>query len=114
MLQLMAPAAQKEIYHRFVYESGRAAAEIGLWFFDPNRAARVDESKITCPILIIAGAQDRITPASVVRKIAAKYRATATYREFADHAHWVVGEPGWPEIAGYISGWLDQALSHRR
>ncbi|MFC1912553.1 alpha/beta hydrolase [Chloroflexota bacterium] len=114
MLQLMTPEEQKEIYSRFVYESGRAASEIGFCIFDPNKASKVDETKITCPVLIIAGTQDRITPASVVRKIAAKYSAVSTYREFADHAHWVVGEPGWQEIAEYVSDWLDQALSNRR
>lgn len=114
MLQLMTPEEQKEIYSRFVYDSGRAAAEIGFWIFDPHKASKVDESKITCPVLIIAGAQDRITPVSVVRKIAAKYRAVSTYREFANHAHWVIGEPGWQEIAEYTSGWLDQALSNSR
>ena len=114
MLQLMTPEEQKEIYSRFVYESGRAASEIGFWIFDPNKASKVDESKITCPVLIIAGAQDRITPVSVVRKIAAKYRAVSTYREFANHAHWVVGEPDWQEIAECVSGWLDQALSNSR
>ncbi len=30
------------------------------------------------------------------------------YKEFANHAHWVVGEPGWQEIAEYISDWLNQ------
>jgi len=114
MLQLMTPEEQKEIYSRFVYDSGRAASEIGFWIFDPNKASKVDESKITCPVLIIAGAQDRITPVSVVRKIAAKYRAVSTYREFANHAHWVVGEPDWQEIAECVSGWLDQALSNSR
>jgi non-heme chloroperoxidase len=39
----------------------------------------VDESKVTCPVLIVAGEKDRITPASVTRKIVEKYKGVATY-----------------------------------
>jgi len=111
MLQLMPAEEQKELYDRCVYESGRAACEIGYWFLDRKRAAEVDESKVTCPVLVVAGAQDKATPLSVVRKIADKYGSVSTYREFAEHSHWVVGEPGWQDIAEYIDGWLKQVLS---
>jgi len=114
MLHLLTIEEQKEIFGRFVYESGRAVCEIGFWFLDSKGAAKVDESKVTCPVLVIAGTQDRITPASVVRKVADKYRAVSTYKEFTDHAHWVIAEPGWQEIAEYISDWLNQALSESR
>lgn len=99
---------QREVYDKFVYESGRAVYEIGYWLFDTKKAAYVDEQKVTCPVLVIAGGQDRITPASVVRKVAEKYKSVATYKEFEDHAHWVVAEPGWPKIAEYIISWLKQ------
>jgi pimeloyl-ACP methyl ester carboxylesterase len=106
-LHLLSPDRQKEIFGRFVPESGRAAWEIGLAPLDGKRASEVDESKISCPVLVAAGTEDRLTPASVVKKIADKYRRVSTYREFADHAHWIVGEPGWEEIARFILGWLD-------
>ncbi len=109
MLHLLPVEEQKKTFERFVYESGRAASEIGLWRFDRRGAAAVDGSKITCPVLVIGAAEDRITPVSVVRKIAEKYRGkAATYREFPGHAHWVVAEPGWEEIAGYVNDWLSQ------
>ena len=110
MLHLLPLDQQKETYARFVYESGRAAAEIGFWLLDSKGASQVDESKVTCPVLVIAGAQDRITPASVVRQVAQKYKAVSTYKEFGNHAHWVVAEPGWQEVAGYTAGWLKQVL----
>jgi hypothetical protein len=50
-------------------------------------------------------------PVSITRKIAEKYKRVSTYKEFPDHSHWVVGEPGWQEIAEYIKEWLHQALS---
>jgi len=113
MLHLLPPEEQRETYDKFVYESGLAASEIGFWLFDPKGAAKVDESKVTCPLLVIAGSEDRITPASVVRQVAKKYKAVSTYREFTNHAHWVIAEPGWEEIAEYISDWLNQVLRER-
>lgn len=111
MLHLLPGEEQKETFDKFVYESGLAACEIGFWLFDSKRASKVDESKVTCPVLVVAGTEDRITPASVVRKVAQKYKAVSTYKEFANHAHWVIMEPGWEEIAEYILDWLDEVLS---
>jgi pimeloyl-ACP methyl ester carboxylesterase len=108
MLHLMTEKEQWEIFNKLVYESGRAATEIGYWPFDPKRASSVDESGVTCPVLVIAGRLDRITPASVASKIAKKYKAVSTYKEFKNHAHWVVGEPGWQEVADYASSWLTE------
>ena len=110
MMRLLPAEERKETYARLVYESGRAVFEIGFWLFDSRGASRVDQSKIDSPVLVIAGGQDNITPLSVVRKVAQKYEAAATFKEFPNNAHWVIAEPGWREIAEYISDWLDQAL----
>ena len=106
MLQLMPVEDQQELFSRFVYESGRAAYEIGYWFLDWKRASEVGESKIDCPVLIIAGIHDKATPASVIRQVADKYKAVVTYKEYDNHSHWVIGEPGWQEIAEYTLDWL--------
>jgi pimeloyl-ACP methyl ester carboxylesterase len=106
MLHLLPPEEQRATYERFVFESGRAACEIGLWPLDPHRATRVDEAAVQCPMLVIAGREDRITPASVVRKTAAKYANRASFREFAGHAHWLMAEPGWQDIAAFVEQWL--------
>jgi len=106
MMHLLTPEEQRENYGRFVHESGRATSEIGMWPFDFGGASRVDESGITCPVLVIGGGQDRITPAKVVRQVGIKYAATGTYKEFPEHAHWVLGEPGWQDVAAYIHKWL--------
>ena len=64
--------------------------------------------KVTCPVLVISGGLDRITPAKFVKKVADKYNAD--YEEFKDHAHWVIGEPKWDEVAQYASDWLDKSV----
>lgn len=95
------PAEQRKTeYENVVWESGRAATEIGFWL----KESTVDASKIDCPVLVVSGSEDRITPESVVRKVAEKYGAT--YKTFENHAHWVVGEPGWENIAAYIDDWI--------
>lgn len=110
MMHLLSDSEKKVYYDRLVYESGRAAKEIGFWLFDLKGAAKVDESKVTCPVLVISGAEDRITPSSVVRKVAKKYKNVSTYEEFENHAHLVIVEPGWEDIAEFVSDWLNQVL----
>ena len=105
-LHLVPEPQQKEIFDQLVHESGRVIFEIGFWPMDLRHAARVDARKVSCPMLVISGREDRIVPASVVRQVAKKYAHVATYREFANHAHWVVGEPGWEDIARYVGDWM--------
>src|SRR6056297_889578 len=106
MLHLLPPDEQKETYEKFVYESGRAMFEIGYWLLDSNGAAKVDASKVACPVLVVAGAEDRASPPSVARPIAERYKSVSTYKEFEGQAHWMVAEPGWQEVAEYIEAWL--------
>ncbi|HXH73190.1 MAG TPA: alpha/beta hydrolase [Mariprofundaceae bacterium] len=105
-LHLTPDAERKAVFERLVHESGRAFFEMGLWPFDRRHASRVDATRVQCPMLVIAAGQDRSTPASVVRKLAEEYRHVAEYREFPNHAHWVLGEPGWEEIADSVLDWL--------
>ncbi|MBI4843829.1 MAG: alpha/beta hydrolase [Nitrospirae bacterium] len=107
-LHLMPEKDQKEAYDKLVYESGRAAFEIGLWFLDNKKATKVHPEDVKCPLLVITGKEDRIIPASVVKKVADRYMGVSTYKEFTNHAHWVIGEPGWEDIADYIYEWLGE------
>jgi pimeloyl-ACP methyl ester carboxylesterase len=105
------PEEQRRRYDRMVYDSGRVATEIGYWLFDGKSASRVDEKKITCPVLVVGGGEDRIVPASVVRQVAHKYRAVAQYREFPEQAHMVISQPGWEQVAAYVGDWLARTLA---
>jgi non-heme chloroperoxidase len=106
-LHLVPPGQQRAIYEKLVHESGRAAFEIGFWALDRGRAAEVDRAKITCPVLVVAAEEDRLVPAKVVRKVARRY-PQALYRELPGHAHWVIGEPGWEDVAGLVATWLER------
>lgn len=106
---------QRKIHGRLVYESGKAATEIAFWlFYRKPRPSHVD--KVRCPMLFIAAKDDKITPAKFVVKNARKYGACADpdapkhYKVFPNHAHWVLGEPNWKEIALYVEAWLRRVL----
>ena len=105
MMHLMSEAEQIKFYEQMVYDSGRATSEVGFWYFDPRKTTRVDEKKVTCPLLLIGAVQDRITPVSASRKIAQKY-THADYKEYPGHAHWILHEPGWDKVASDILEWL--------
>lgn len=104
------PAARHEaLYAEAVYDSGRVYADLARPIDqDPHRTAEVDEQKVRVPVLTIGGAQDRTTPAEHVRLVAQKYaRVGGDQREYAQHAHWIVDEPGTDRVTADIAAWLD-------
>jgi len=105
-LYLLSPDEQKKVFDKFTYESPRAAWEISFWYFDRHEATYVDESKVTSPVLTVVGAQDRLTPPTIARKIHNKYKHVSTYREFDRHSHFIIAEPGWEEVAKSIKAWI--------
>jgi alpha-beta hydrolase superfamily lysophospholipase len=105
-MHLIPESERRKKYEKEVYESGRASFEIGFWTFDSNKSSRVDETKMTQPMLIISGLEDRITPNAVHQKIAKKYQHIAELKEYENHAHSIIHEPGWETIADDIFEWL--------
>lgn len=100
-MNTMSHEKQIGVYRDFVYESGLAAYEIVSGKID------VDENKVTCPVLVIAGGQDRATPPKVVRKVADKYNALCV--EYPGHCHVsLVKGLGWEKIAEDISRWIEK------
>ena len=99
---------RRAIFERFVPESGLATFEILHWPLDVRCAARVAAWKVDCPMLCLAGSDDRINPPSTVRRIAQRYNGQATFEELSGHSHWPIGEPGWDKVAARVLTWLDQ------
>jgi alpha-beta hydrolase superfamily lysophospholipase len=98
-------ADQQKGYSDMVYESGRVLSEIALPQFDKHKAAYVPIDKVTCPILFVGASLDRATPAVSVKK-ASKLYPQAEYKEYAQFAHWVLGEAGWEQVAQDILAWI--------
>ncbi len=99
----LSPEPQAEMYARMVPESGRAARELAFGLIP------VDEHKVDCPTLVVGAQWDRITPAAVQRRIAAKY--DAEYREMAGHGHMLMLEEGWEQSFKGILTWIDRAIA---
>ncbi|MFP4480878.1 MAG: alpha/beta hydrolase [Desulfohalobiaceae bacterium] len=102
------PTTEREyIYNRCVWESGWALTEIAFWFLG-LKGAWVNSEYVTCPVLTVAGSDDRIITAKTSRKVARRYKYVSTYLELGDHAHWIIREPGWEKAAAYIQAWIQE------
>jgi len=96
-------ADRRLLYDAVVPDSGTVGRQIAL------TGVRVDVSQVRCPMLCVVGVDDNATPARSVRRIAAKY--DADLREYPNHAHMLMEEPGWEGIASDMLAWLDAALA---
>ena len=91
---------------RLVPESGKALFEMLQWGLDLSRASEVDTGAVHCPLLVLAGAEDRSSPPATVERIAALYRPRATFETLPGMGHWLQGEPGWEAVAARALDWL--------
>ena len=98
----MTAEQQAWAYPQLVAESGRAAREMALG------SIAVDPAGIRCPTLVLGAEHDRITPASVERRIAAHYGSE--YLEAAGHAHMLMLEEGWELLFGQVLSWLARVV----
>lgn len=79
------------IYQKLGYESGRAIFEIGFWPFDRKKTTYVNFGAVLCPLLIVSGAEDRITPNYSHRQLVKKY-PQAVLKTYQHHAHHLLAE----------------------
>jgi pimeloyl-ACP methyl ester carboxylesterase len=104
---------QRDVFGRLGAESGKVLFQNMLWHLDLERTAAVDAAKVTCPLLCLTGAEDKVVAAATVRAVAETYGANATYRAFPGFSHWIIGEPGWQVFADNVESWLDTTLANR-
>ena len=109
-----APLAEvRAAYERHVVpETRRIFFQAAISMLDPGSPMRVDFGNPTrAPLLLVAGSDDHIVPAAQNRSNFAKYRgskARTDFQEFRGRTHWIIGQDGWEEVAGYVAGWLDE------
>ena len=93
-------------YDRYVVPESRQVPRESL-----TATAKIDFHKEHEPLLMIAGAEDHIIPASLVQSNYKKYDApysVVDFLEFPGRVHFLIGQKGWQEIADAIDGWLKQ------
>ena len=99
---------------RAVYEQ-QVIPTSGRLFLQALLAPLTNETKVNFrnslrgPLLIIAGELDRTVEATMNLANDQKYaRSTSVtdYRAFPGRTHWIVGQPGWEEVADYVMDWI--------
>jgi pimeloyl-ACP methyl ester carboxylesterase len=76
-----------------------------------GEAGHIDLDATHQPLLFIGGSEDQIIPASLNQKNAEAYTdevSITEFKEFAGRGHYICGQPGWDEVAGYIADWLQK------
>ncbi|MDP3870848.1 alpha/beta hydrolase [Phenylobacterium sp.] len=101
---------QDKLISSLVYESGRALSEIAFWWADGGHATRVPAGAVRCPVYVVSAGQDKLTPASVVRKVVARYPG-ATHRHWPERGHWVIDDLDTEDMVHEIDGWLRPILT---
>jgi pimeloyl-ACP methyl ester carboxylesterase len=103
-LDRLPPPAQRALFERMVPESGRALWETLNWWLDPFMTTQLSPGRISAPVLVAVGSDDRIHPPATVRQTAASLGAE--HRVFEQMSHWLIGEPGYETVAGACLDWI--------
>ncbi|WEV49509.1 alpha/beta hydrolase [Acinetobacter sp. ESL0695] len=109
-MNLQTQKVRDQFYNHLVAESGRAYAEMALWFFDAKKAAYVDTKVLFAPVLVISGSEDKVVVSSIAKATAKKYKhATYILLQGADHMY-MMGH-SLSKTISYIQTWLEQHRS---
>lgn len=100
------PAERAALLQRLIPESGRAVFETVHWGLDMGRASEIDPRKADCPLLVLAGGEDRLNPPGTVERVVALYKGKARFEKLPAMGHWLMGEPGWELVADKVLTWL--------
>ncbi len=97
------PEAEREgIIARMTRESALAVRETLTWWMDPFMTTSV--GKLSMPVLVVNGERDIVHSASTARAVARKLGAD--FHAMPGMSHWLVGEPGWDQVAQIALTWL--------
>jgi pimeloyl-ACP methyl ester carboxylesterase len=103
-------AAQRAVFEKLGPESGRALFELFFWMFDDMRASAVEAARVRCPVLVVAGSDDKVVSAATGRKIAQLYGRLGMFHEVRGRGHMLPVEPGAAELAGMCADWMADVL----
>lgn len=97
-------------YERYAVPGpGRPLFQAAFANFNPHAASRIDfHNDDRAPLLAIAGAADHVSPPSINRTIAKlqhRSKSITAYKEFAQRNHFILGQPGWEEVADFALAW---------
>ena len=90
-------------------ESAQAVRQTLNWWLDPFMTTSLGPGPIGVPSLVIAGERDVVHPAVTCAAVAE--RIGAQFKVMPGMSHWLMGEPGWNEVAGAVLAWAAETVS---
>ncbi|CAN7502629.1 alpha/beta hydrolase [Phenylobacterium sp. LjRoot219] len=96
-LDRMTQAEAQPILARLRPESAQALRETLNWWLDPFMTTSVGSGPLPAPSLVISGEADQVHPATTGRLVAE--RIGGAFLSFPKMSHWLIGEPGWEQVA---------------
>ena len=108
-LDKMPKAAREAAVARLRPESAMAVRETLNWWLDPFMTTSVGPGAIAAPSLVISGQGDVVHSSATARAVAD--RIGATFKVMPAMSHWLVGEPGWENVAQITRRWLAETVS---
>jgi non-heme chloroperoxidase len=95
------PLADRDrFFSRLVAESGKAGLQLSIGEIG------VHASRVSAPVMVVTGTDDRFVVPRVARALARKY--SAELREYPSFAHHIISEPGWEGPCADIVKWMDR------
>lgn len=97
-------------YERYAVPGpGRPLFQAAFANFNPHAASRIDfHNDQRAPLLVIAGGADHVSPPAINRTIARlqhRSKSITAYKEFSARSHFILGQPGWEEVADFALAW---------
>jgi len=95
---------QRAAFERYVVPESRRVAPSAL-----TQAGAIDFTKEHPPLLLIAGSNDHLIPASLSRSIYNRCKRSPSitdFKEFAGRTHFIIAQEDWQEEADYVAEWL--------
>jgi pimeloyl-ACP methyl ester carboxylesterase len=99
-------AEQQAAFERYVVPESRQVPAQSL-----TKVASIDFRGPHPPLLLVAGSNDHLIPASLNLTNYQKYKRSPSitdFKEFAGRTHFIIGQTGWEEVAGYVATWLEE------
>lgn len=79
-----------------------------------GNAGELDLTLPHVPLLFVGAEKDEIIPSSLVKRNAEAYeddRSHSEFLEFSSRCHFIIGQPGWEEVADGVGNWLEGHLT---
>ena len=103
-LPRMTRAEAAPILARMRPESARAVRETVSWWLDPFMTTSIGPGPLPTASLVISGEEDRVNPPATGRLVAE--RIGGEFVCLPQMSHWLLGEPGWQDVAETVLDWM--------